>query len=303
MDASPPPRTHDTDLLVVGGGPAGCAAALMAASVTMRSVVIEAERVCHSLHRIPVLNNVLGGFAGGPELADAIAADLKRTELCRLEQGRGVTEVRHFDDHVAVTLDCGRSLTAPYAVLATGVGPLQPTDADWISRTTNVSLPPLWDADPVSLEGRTVLALGADRPLGTFLRANPHTSVRFLVPHPTEDDYKTEEVAHDPRVTLIPLTHLSLVPASGPSVVADVTDRQGVRRAWRADVALLNIGSVPAPPEGDLVPDASGYCPPSLQHPRITTAGDLRSPRFQRVMTATGSGAEAALWAYYAMRR
>ncbi|CAM5436669.1 hypothetical protein SVIOM342S_06466 [Streptomyces violaceorubidus] len=40
----------DTDLLIVGGGPAGCAAAVMAASVGMRSVLIESgDRVCGAL--------------------------------------------------------------------------------------------------------------------------------------------------------------------------------------------------------------------------------------------------------------
>jgi alkyl hydroperoxide reductase subunit AhpF len=34
----------------------------------------------------------------------------------------------------------------------------------------------------------------------------------------------------------------------------------------------------------------------------VLTAGDLRSARFQRIMTATGSGAEAALRAYYALQ-
>lgn len=53
---------------------------------------------------------------------------------------------------------------------------------------------------------------------------------------------------------------------------------------------------------GDLVRDTDGYCPPAGQHPRITVAGDLRSARFQRIMTAMGSGSEAALRAYYAAR-
>lgn len=44
------------------------------------------------------------------------------------------------------------------------------------------------------------------------------------------------------------------------------------------------------------------YCPPIGQHPRIIVAGDLRSARFQRIMTALGSGSEAALHAYYATR-
>jgi thioredoxin reductase len=46
----------------------------------------------------------------------------------------------------------------------------------------------------------------------------------------------------------------------------------------------------------------SSRCLPDRQHPRVLTAGDLRSTRFQRIMTATGSGSEAALRAYYALQ-
>ncbi|NEE06615.1 FAD-dependent oxidoreductase, partial [Streptomyces sp. SID7499] len=34
----------DTDLIIIGGGPAGCAAARMAAGVGMRSILVEPDR-------------------------------------------------------------------------------------------------------------------------------------------------------------------------------------------------------------------------------------------------------------------
>uniref|UniRef100_UPI002B057919 FAD-dependent oxidoreductase n=1 Tax=Streptomyces TaxID=1883 RepID=UPI002B057919 len=113
-----PPRTSsvgplDADLIIIGGGPAGCAAARMAASVGMGSVLIEREALCRNLYRVPALGNVLGGYTSGPELADAIAAELMSTERCRLELGRHATEVRAHDDHVTVTMDGGIRLTAP----------------------------------------------------------------------------------------------------------------------------------------------------------------------------------------------
>ncbi|MYS32518.1 pyridine nucleotide-disulfide oxidoreductase, partial [Streptomyces sp. SID4920] len=61
--------------------------------------------------------------------------------------------------------------------------------------------------------------------------------------------------------------------------------------------------SAPAAPAGDPVRGADGYCAPADQHPRVLVAGDLRSARYQRIMTALGSGSEAALHAYYADRR
>ncbi len=190
--------TYATDLIVIGGGPAGCAAARMAASVGMRSVLVEPDALCRNLYRIPALNNVLGGHTSGPELADAITAELKGTDLCRLELGRSATDLRAEDDHVTVTLDTGTRLSAPYAIVATGVGPLQPRDVLWITAPPDLTLPPLWKAEAADAEGRTLLVLGGDRPIGTFLRAHPTTETRLLVAYPSGDDYKVEEIATTP---------------------------------------------------------------------------------------------------------
>ncbi|MEU8822353.1 FAD-dependent oxidoreductase [Streptomyces sp. NPDC048636] len=309
----------DTDLLIVGGGPAGCAAAVMAASVGMRSVLVESgQALCGGVRRIPVVRNVLG-FSSGPGLAAAIESDVARCDPCRVELGRRVARVEAFDDQVAITLEpttvaVGASpprytrvdaevtrLTARYAVVATGVGPLGPGDANWLSGAGGRGLPPLWEADPVELADRTVLVLGADRPLGTCARAHPELNVRFLVAHPPEDAYKTEEVGQDPRVELVAVRRLELATGGGP-LTAEALTVAGERRTLTADRGYLNLGSAPAVPRGAVVTDRSGYCPPARQHPRVFTAGDLRSARFQRIATALGSGGEAALGAYYASR-
>ncbi|MCG0286499.1 pyridine nucleotide-disulfide oxidoreductase [Streptomyces sp. PSAA01] len=301
----------DTDLLIVGGGPAACAAAVMAASVGMRSVLVESGgAVCGALRRIPVVSNVLG-FTNGPDLAAAIEADLARCALCRVELGSRATLIDAFEDRVEVTVEPvapvgpsrarGARLTAPYVVVATGVGPLGPEDAGWLGGVVDRGLPPLWEADPAAIDGRTVLVLGADRPLGTVARAHPELRARFVVAYPPEDAYKTEEIRRDSRVELVAVRRLELGPTSAP-VTAEVRTVEGERRVLTADVAFLNLGSAPAPPAGAVGTDSSGYCPPGSQHPRVFTAGDLRSVRFQRIATAMGSGGEAALGAYYASR-
>lgn len=296
------PATHDTDVIIIGGGPAGCAAARMAASVGMRSILIEPDALCRNLYRVPALNNVLGGHTSGPELADSITTELKSTELCRLELGRYVTELRTDETQVTVTVDTGTRLNAPYVIVATGVGPLQPRDVAWITASDGLTLPPLWQADADDAEGRTLLVLGGDRPIGTFLRAHPTTETRLLVAYPAADEYKIEEIRKDPRVTLLPVEHLTLGSAEGTTLSAEAVGRDGERQTITADAAYLSIGNAPTAPSGDLTRGADGYCPPTDQHPRVIVAGDLRSARFQRIMTALGSGSEAALHAYYAVR-
>ncbi|MFD8258718.1 FAD-dependent oxidoreductase [Streptomyces griseoluteus] len=293
---------YETHLIIIGGGPAGCAAARMAASVGMRSILIEPDRLCRNLYRIPALNNVLGGYTSGPELADSIVAELKSTELCRLELGRHVTDLRADEARVTVTVDTGARLTAPYAIVATGVAPLQPRDVTWITAPSGLTLPPLWQAEADDTEGRALLVLGGDRPIGTFLRANPTTDTRLLVAYPAADEYKIDEIRKDSRVTLLPVEHLTLGPAAGTAVAAEAMGQRGTRQTITADAAYLSIGNAPTAPSGDLTRGVDGYCPPTDQHPRVIVAGDLRSARFQRIMTALGSGSEAALHAYYAAR-
>lgn len=298
----------DADLLVVGGGPAGCAAAVMAASLGMRSVLVESgDALCGALRRIPVVANVLG-FTTGPGLAAAIEADVARCGACRVELGRRAMRIDALEDRVEVTVEnsadpaaAGARLTAPYAVIATGVGPLAPATAGWLAEAEGREPPPLWEADAAAITGRTVLVLGADRPLGTLVRAHPGLRTRFLVVHPPKDTYKAEEVGQDARVELVAVRRLELGPPSAP-LRAEALTVAGERRALAADLVFLNLGSAPAPPGGSIVSGESGYCPPGRQHPRIRTAGDLRSARFQRIATAMGSGSEAALSVYYAAR-
>ncbi|MGK5631861.1 FAD-dependent oxidoreductase [Streptomyces sp. URMC 123] len=299
---------RDTDLIVVGGGPAGCAAALMAASLGMRTVLIEPDRLCGKLYAVGALDNVPGGHRSGPGLADAIAADVRRAAGCEVLLGSRAERVAADDRRVAVTLDSGRVLTAPRAVVATGTGPLPPAATDWVSVPPDLRLPSLWETRLPELAGRSVIVLGADRPLGTVLRSHPSADVRLHVLHPAADDYKSNEVLGDPRAVLHRVGRVTINRGAGGmfhiwarhghSSGEREPDGEGTQ-PYTAEAVYLNLGTAPVVPDGDLTRGADGYCPPGDQHPRVRTAGDLRGARFQRIVTAQGSGAEAVLAHYY----
>jgi thioredoxin reductase (NADPH)/alkyl hydroperoxide reductase subunit F len=205
-------------------------------------------------------------------------------------------------------VDGGGSYRAPYAVVATGVRPQATTEADWISQDGEVSAPPLWKADVSELAGTTSLVLGIDRPLGTLLRTHPDLDMRLLVVYPPAERYKADEVRADPRVVLLPTTQLTLRHDPDGTLHAHTGEEHhtgeahhtGEEHRFAGNHVYLNLGSRPVVPGGDVRTDESGYCPPGIQDPRILIAGDLRGARYQRIMTAFGSGAEAALTAYYA---
>ncbi|MFF4741283.1 FAD-dependent oxidoreductase [Streptomyces sp. NPDC001262] len=291
---------HETDLLIVGAGPAGVATAVMADSLGMRSTLIEADQVGGKLHHIGALDNMPGNWQTGPALAKALATDVARiteSTRCRLLRGRAVRIDGH-DHHVEVVLDDEQVLTAAAAVVATGVTALTPVHTDWVTVPENFWAPPLWRASPEDLHGATYV-IGADRPLGTWLRAHPHVERTLNVLCPPEDDYKAAEVAMDDRVQMLPVFRVAVTKSrhdQGWEVQAE--SRGGERIGYTAGTVLNNLGSRPSALEG-LVQGPDGYCPPDQQHPQILIAGDLRSARFQRIITAQGSGAQAALARYY----
>ncbi|MGW4506861.1 FAD-dependent oxidoreductase [Streptomyces sp. NPDC004436] len=292
--------SFDADVLVVGAGPAGVAAALMATSLNMKVLVVEADGIGGKLQTIGALENVAGNWATGHQLAEALAADLSRLERagqCSLIRSRAVG-VRGQSDRAEVLLADSQVLTAQAVVVGTGVTAMTPADTDWISAAPVLSMPPLWRARPEQVGPRTYV-FGGDRPLGTWLRAHPQSSATLHVLAPPADDYKLAEVSGDDRVRVVPVSHVTVSQARpGADFIVEVENRHGERSSYTATTVLSNLGNRPTALEG-LAVDKGGYCPPEMQHPRIFIAGDLRSGRFQRITTAQGSGAEAALAYYY----
>ena len=289
----------DADLLVVGAGPAGVAAAVMASSLRMNALVVEAEQVGSKLQAIGAMENVPGGWSTGPALAEALAADLARhQDLGRVSvlSGRAV-RVSGYDDRAEVALEDGRVLDASAAVVATGVTTLAPGDVPWIEAPDIEWLPPLWRTTADELNGRRTVVLGADRPLGTWLRAHPNAKLHFDVLFPEVDQYKTDEVVDDQRLRLDLIERVTV--ARVPQGFRITAWHRGVgAHTFAADTVLTNLGSKPAAIPG-LVLGADGYCPPDDQHPRILVAGDLKGAKMQRIAVAMGDGSRAALTPYY----
>uniref|UniRef100_UPI0018D0CF3A FAD-dependent oxidoreductase n=1 Tax=Streptomyces clavuligerus TaxID=1901 RepID=UPI0018D0CF3A len=124
----------DTDLIVVGAGPAGVAAAVMAASLHLSTLLVEATAIGSKLTAIGALNNVPGAWTNGPDLAAALERDITRHQ----QNGRltlltaRAHRVTGHDDHAELTLYDGRTLTARDIIVATGVTALTTTDVPWI---------------------------------------------------------------------------------------------------------------------------------------------------------------------------
>ncbi|WP_438296193.1 FAD/NAD(P)-binding protein [Streptomyces sp. HUAS TT7] len=293
----------DADLLVAGAGPAGVAAAVMASSLRMTTIVVEAVAVGSKVAAIGALENVPGGWTTGAALAEALASDLARHQAAgrvTVLAGRAVRVAGH-DDRAEVVLNDGRVLTAGAVVVATGVATLGVEDVAWIEAPADLTAPPLWRAGPEDLADRHGMVLGADRPLGTWLRAHPDTATHLDVLYPVADAYKTDEVVDEARVRLDLVERVAVAAIPGDRFRITAYHPAGGSHTFTTDRVLSNMGSKPAALDG-LVVAADGYCPPELQHPRVLVAGDLKGARLQRIAVAMGDGSRSGLLPYYEAR-
>ncbi|MDQ3926028.1 MAG: FAD-dependent oxidoreductase, partial [Actinomycetota bacterium] len=119
--APPSLERSSFDLVVIGAGPAGLAAAVYGASEGLGTLVVEGEAIGGQAGTSSLIRNYLGfpWGVGGSELA------IRATEQARLFGAtfvymRQATGLRRAGRDLAVTMSCGNEVTTRAVILATG---------------------------------------------------------------------------------------------------------------------------------------------------------------------------------------
>jgi thioredoxin reductase (NADPH) len=119
--ANPDLDRSDFDLVIIGAGPAGLAAAVYGASEGLDTLVVEGEAIGGQAGTSSLIRNYLGfpQGVGGAELAKRAAEQawlFGATFLHMLH----ATSLRRAGDRVGVMLSCGNEMTAKSVIIATG---------------------------------------------------------------------------------------------------------------------------------------------------------------------------------------
>jgi thioredoxin reductase (NADPH) len=119
--ANPSMEELSYDLLIIGAGPAGLAAAVYGASEGLDTMIVEGEAVGGQAGTSSLIRNYLGFPQGisGAELAEQ-AAEQAWLFGATFAYMTHATELRRAGDKLVVSLSCGNEVTARSVIVATG---------------------------------------------------------------------------------------------------------------------------------------------------------------------------------------
>ena len=328
--------TRVSDLLIVGAGPAGLAAAVYGASEGLEVLVLE--------------SNVPGGQAGSSSRIEnylGFPTGISGLELT----GRAYTQALKFGAHVMVAkgatrlscdgqrytveIDGGLRVQSRAVIIATGAEYRKPELAN-LSTFEGAGV--YYGATPMEAQlcvGEDVVVVGGGNAAGqaaVFL-ASSARRVHMLVRAPglaeTMSRYLIRRIDENPAIVLRPSTQI--VGLEGDGQLARVRwrdDRTGEAQTHDIKHVFIMMGAVPNTRwlEGCLALDDKGFVktgpdlsseelanvkwpfarPPYLletSRPRIFAVGDVRGGNVKRVASAVGEGSIAVALVHQALRQ
>jgi thioredoxin reductase (NADPH) len=161
------PGSDTYDLVVVGGGPTGLAAAVYGASEGLRTLLVEGEATGGQAGTSTRIENYLGFPSGvsGDDLA-ARAAEQAQRLGAEIVVTRKIDAIAPADDCHTVTLDDGRALGARAVILATGVS-YRALQAEGLEEYAGVGV--FYGAartEAAAMQGREVILVGGGNSAG-----------------------------------------------------------------------------------------------------------------------------------------
>jgi thioredoxin reductase (NADPH) len=320
------------DLVVLGGGPAGLAAAVYGGSEGLRTLVTEAWAPGGQAGTSTRIENYLGFPTGisGTELTRKATLQARRFDAVLSSFHRAVELARGAEGLVRIDLDDGQHALARTVVVATGAR-WRTLDAENVERFTGAGVyHAAMPADAERYRDEDVIVVGGGNSAGqaAVSLSRAARSVRVVVRGAglaaTMSRYLVERIESRRNIELVTGTEISAVHGNGRLEHADLRDRAsgGVERVGVAAIFVM-IGADPCTEavHGMLDLDASGYIscgeraadcagpnrwpetdrrPQLLETvwPGVFAAGDVRSGATKRVAGAVGDGALAVRFAH-----
>ena len=295
------------DVLVVGGGPAGAAAAIYAARKGIRTGVAAERFGGQVLDTLGIENFISVQETEGPKLAAALEEHVKSysVDIMNLQRAQALVP----GDLIEVRLASGASLRAKSVILATGARWREinvPGEREY--RNRGVAYCP--HCDGPLFKGKSVAVIG-----GGNSGVEAAIDLAGVVSHVTVIEYDaqlradavlTRRLHSLANVTVITAAQTTEITGDGQRVSGLVyKDRtSGELRSVAVAGVFVQIGLVPntdwlkgtvkLSTRGEIEVDARGQ----TSVPGVFAAGDCTTVPFKQIVIALGDGAKAALGAF-----
>jgi thioredoxin reductase (NADPH) len=315
------------DLVIVGGGPAGLAAAVYGASEGLRTLLVEREAAGGQAGTTSRIENYLGFPAGlsGADLARRAVAQASRLGA-ELLSTREVTGVRLKDRYRLVTLDDGTEVSCEALIVATGVQ-YRRLEVDGIEPLVGIGV--FYGAaitEAIACRGQRVAVVGGGNSAGqaAVYLSQFAASVTLLVRGGRIEGgmsaYLVEQLRARPNVEIrLGSSVVAIRGTSSLDAILIEDSAAGTRSEEAVDALFLFIGALPRTEwlDGLVERDGAGYIVtgPALSRasdgrvagwpltrepflletnvPGILAAGDVRSRSIKRIASGVGEGAMA----------
>ena len=314
------------DLVIVGGGPAGLAAAVYGASEGLRTVMIEREAPGGQAGTSSRIENYLGfpvGLSGG-DLARRAVAQAKSFGV-EILSPQEVTKIRVQDPYRFITLVDGTEISCHALILALGVS-WRRLDVPGLEQLTGAGV--YYGAaqtEAMTCQGEDVYIIGGANSAGqaAMYFSRYARQVTMLIRSESlalsMSRYLIEQIAETPNITV--QTHSSVVEAKGETsleAIAIQNTLTGEIQTVPATSLFIFIGAVPRTEwlDGAVERDERGFIitGPDLKHtsllsnrpkgwrldrdpflletnvPGIFAVGDVRHGSVKRVASGVGEG-------------
>ncbi len=296
------------DLVVVGAGPAGLAAAVYGASEGLATVVIDAVATGGQAGTSSLIENYLGFPAGisGAELADRAVVQAEKFGAT-VSVPAEATRLDGCGGDLAVTLDDGSEIRSRTVVIATGARYRKldvPRLAEFEGSCVHYAATLM---EATFCRQRPVVVVGGGNSAGqaTMYLSRHAATVRLLIRHADlgrdMSRYLVDQIERNPNVEVLRNTEVRELVGQHGVLEALVVENNRIGERCRVEAAQLFvfIGAQPCTGwlAGTVKLDQNGYVQTGAlletSWPGVIAVGDVRSGSIKRVASAVGEGAMA----------
>ena len=299
------------DMLMVGGGPAGAAAAVYAARKGIRTGVVSENFGGQTLDTLAIENYISVKETDGPKFALAIEQQVRAYDVDIMNMQRAkklVLNTGPKNDLIEVQLESGASLKSKSVVISTGARWRNinvPGEAEF--KNKGVAYCP--HCDGPLFKGKHVAVIG-----GGNSGVEAGIDLAGVVGHVTVIEYDTalradavlvRKLQSLPNVTII--TNAQTTEITGDQKVNGLVYKDRATNGLHTvtlEGVFIQIGLVPntdwlkgvveLTKHGEIIVDAKGQ----TSVPGVFAAGDATTVPFKQIIIAAGDGAKAALGAF-----